>query len=404
MRKRRADEPTSADGNDLDFILSPGTSLEERTAQSEVLRERCPLAKGATAPNEPTFWSMMRYRDIVSAARDTSTFSNGLRVRLEGRRPPLESDPPEHAQIRKLLTPFFSMKAVNGLEPLSRNLARTLVEPIVEAGGGDLNRSLARPLPTQILLHLIGQPISDWESVKAWSEANRPTNMNDVAGQEEFAAADRALWDYSRSVIANRVSTPRDPKTDPITALLVGGVDGDRLNVDLAVGVVRLLLAAGHDSTTQSIGLCIAYLAREPDQQDRLRHQPEEISAAIEEILRMETPVVAMPRIVARDIDLHGRRLKAGERLMLNWASANRDPEVFEQPNEYVLDRSPNRHLVFGSGIHTCIGANLARREIRVVIEELLAQTRCFEFSEEPMLQHMIHHGFETLPMKVEPA
>lgn len=404
MRKRRADEPTSADGNDLDFILSPGTSLEERTAQSEALRERCPLAKGATAPNEPTFWSMMRYRDIVSAARDTSTFSNGLRVRLEGRRPPLESDPPEHAQIRKLLTPFFSMKAVNGLEPLSRNLARTLVEPIVEAGGGDLNRSLARPLPTQILLHLIGQPISDWESVKAWSEANRPTNMNDVAGQEEFAAADRALWDYSRSVIANRVSTPRDPKTDPITALLVGGVDGDRLNVDLAVGVVRLLLAAGHDSTTQSIGLCIAYLAREPDQQDRLRHQPEEISAAIEEILRMETPVVAMPRIVARDIDLHGRRLKAGERLMLNWASANRDPEVFEQPNEYVLDRSPNRHLVFGSGIHTCIGANLARREIRVVIEELLAQTRCFEFSEEPMLQHMIHHGFETLPMKVEPA
>ncbi|MBT7957245.1 MAG: cytochrome P450 [Rhodospirillaceae bacterium] len=221
-------------------------------------------------------------------------------------------------------------------------------------------------------------------------------------GQKKFKEADKALWDYSRKLVYQRGSKLKDSNTDMLSGLLTGTVDDDPLSEDLVVGIVRLLLAAGHDSTSQSIGLCVAYLARDIEAQDLLRREPERLPAAIEEILRMETPVVAMPRIVTKDIELDGKKLVAGDRLMLNYTSANRDSEIFDQADEYVLDRSPNKHLVFGSGIHTCIGANLARQEIRVALEELLKQTRHFTLSAKPELQNMIHYGYETIPLRIE--
>jgi cytochrome P450 family 130 len=386
----------------LDFSIENAEPLSERLECFENLRQTCPVARGATGQNGVPFWSLMRYQDIVEAAKQPDIYSNGHRVRLELRRPPLESDPPEHTQIRKMLTPFFSMNSVLALDETLRSISKKLLEPLISDGEGDVNELLARPLPTQIVLYLLGQPLEDWRKIKEWSENSRPQNMVDVVGQKKFKEADKALWDYSRKLVYQRGSKLKDSNTDMLSGLLTGTVDDDPLSEDLVVGIVRLLLAAGHDSTSQSIGLCVAYLARDIEAQDLLRREPERLPAAIEEILRMETPVVAMPRIVTKDIELDGKKLVAGDRLMLNYTSANRDSEIFDQADEYVLDRSPNKHLVFGSGIHTCIGANLARQEIRVALEELLKQTRHFTLSAKPELQNMIHYGYETIPLRIE--
>jgi cytochrome P450 family 130 len=386
---------------DLEEDFDPLTE-EDVTAKHAMMREQWPVAHVRNGAAH--FWALTRYADVTSAARDTAGFANGKRVRFKSRRPPLESDPPEHTQWRKLLNPFFNPRRIEEtFEPVSRKLAVALIAPLVAAGGGDLAHELARPLPPQVLLSLLGQPAADWETVKGCCELAYLDRSDDPADRARFGAANDMLWNYSRDVVAARIASRLDPTTDLIAALLAGAGNLEN-GTELVAGVVRLLLAAGHDSTTSALSICLHYLARNRDDQVRLRAEPAKLRTAIEEMLRFETPVIAMPRTLARDTEIGGRSLRTGDRAMLYYAAANRDGAAFADPDRCLIDRSPNPHLAFGIGIHSCVGAPLARQEIRVVLEELLARTRSFALA-GPVVREFWHpYGLRYLPLYIEAA
>ncbi|NML04344.1 cytochrome P450 [Sphingomonas sp. G-3-2-10] len=375
-------------------------TVEDRAAEYARLRRGCPVALGHDAWGADRFWGMMRYQDIVSVVRNPKTFANGT-ARLGIRRMPLESDPPEHSQIRRLLNPLFSPRAMAEREPLTRGVAAEYVDAFVNAGGGDAIAAIARPIPTQVLLMWLGQPREDWEQIKAWADAARPQQVLNEAHGQRIHDAEQALWDYSWAMARDRQANPRDPAIDPVTAILSGTLDGGPMPEEHAVGMVRLVLAAGHDSTSQAVGIVLHFLATRPEIQAQLRADRSLILKGAEEILRLNSPVVAMPRTVAEDTEFGGRQLCSGERMMLFWASANRDPEVFEDAERFRLDRTGKPHMVFGNGIHSCAGAPLARQEIVAVVNEMFDRTRGFELAGEPSLQPMQQYGFATLPLRV---
>lgn len=367
------------------------------------LRETCPVALQKSELGAlRSGWLVTRYEDIVAVARDTETFAQPVRWPGQ-RRPPLESNPPEHRQLRALLQPFFMPKALAAFEPISRRIATSLVSALVEKNGGDFARGLARPLPPQVLLARLNQPADEWQRIKECSEASYLQGSQDPEDIATYEAANTYLWEYSYQAVADRKSTPRDPQDDIICAMLSGQIDGAPVDEGLVAGMVRLLLAAGHDSTTSALGICLYYLARNPDSQAQLRANPAGIPDAIEEMLRVQAPVIQMPRVVTRDTELRGQALKTGDRVLLAFASGNRDPEKFENPAEYQLDRTPNRHLSFGTGIHVCIGNGLARQEIKIALEQLLARTQMFGLSAEPQREFWHPYGVTSLMLWTRP-
>jgi cytochrome P450 len=255
-----------------------------------------------------------------------------------------------------------------------------------------------------VLLTFLNQPAEDWSRIKAWCEDAFLQSATEPELQMRFETADRGLWDYSFAAVADRKQHRRDVAIDPIAGLVAARPDGQALSEDLIAGVVRLLIAAGHDSTTSAVGIALQFLATHPEHQRRLRADPSLIPGAIEEILRLQTPVLAMPRIVARDATVKGRAMKRGDRVMLYWASGNRDPEAFEQPDQPELDRKPNQHLAFGYGIHKCIGAPLARLELRVTLEEWLRRTRAFELAGDVTMEPWHRFGPRRLPIWITSA
>jgi cytochrome P450 family 130 len=387
-------------GQELDWqpLEIPTETLANELAQ---LRDRCPVPR-AELPGLFGFWSLLCYEDVIKAARDPATFSNSS-TRLSMRRVPLESDPPEHTRIRRLLQPYFMPAVIAGLEPMTRQYAIELIEPMISTGRCDAVAALSAPLPAQVLLSFIGRPRDDWRHIKQLAEQVYLQVSADPADQARFRAADEALWSYSRIVVEERRSQLRDPKTDMLSGMLSAQIDDEPIDLDLVVGTVRLLLGAGHDSTTSSLGICLHYLARNFIDQTTLREQPGMIGGAIEEILRFESPVIMMPRAVAKDVAIHGRTLRKGDRLMFNWASANRDAKVFDQADRCLIARQPNRHVVFGHGIHSCLGAALARQEIRVALEELLRRSYKFELDGSVRYHGWHRYAPTYLPLKIVP-
>lgn len=386
-----------------DWDPNLNASVDDRTAQYARLRAQCPVALGNDAWGSARFWGLMRYSDIISAVRDTKAFVNGAQARLGIRRAPLESDPPEHSQIRRLLNPLFSPKAMAAREPFSRTVAAEYLDAFVASGGGDAIAAIARPIPTQVLLGWLGQPREDWVQIKAWADASRPQQIRDDETRERIEIAEKALWDYSWALIRDRQSASRDPASDPVSAILGGTLDGAPMPEEHAVGMVRLVLAAGHDSTSQAIGITLHFLATRLDVQEQLRADRTLVLPACEEILRLNSPVVAMPRTVAHPVELGGRQLCPGDKAMLYWASANRDPEIFEDADTWRLGRAGKPHMVFGSGIHSCAGAPLAKQELVVVVNGLLDRCRAFALAGETTQQPMQQYGFATLPLAVTP-
>jgi len=361
------------------------------------LRERCPVA---WSDRMSGFWAVSRYEDVVTIARASERFNNSGGPQFGTSRPPLEVDRPEHTFFRRVLQPHFSKERVALLEPAIRGFVAEMLEPALEAGEADLAETLSYPLPARTLCLWLGLPDDEWSYLKGVSE--RLFLAEEGRGDDPAvrAACNEELYDYSRRLVRERVEQPRDPGTDLISGILADTDGVHAVTEELCVELVRLLLTAGHNSTTGGIGNSILRIAQEPDIQRRLRADPALVPTAIEEFLRLETPVQAMPRWPNEDVELHGRRLEAGQMVMLFWAAANRDPEHFPEPDRCILDRSPNDHLTFGRGIHRCIGIDLARLEIRVAVEELLARTAWFELSGEPARTTFIRQGVSYLPLR----
>ena len=373
--------------------LAPPALDDPLTAQAD-LRERCPVAWTDRAGG---FWAVTKYEDLVAAVRDSETFINGGGPQWGKPRPPLEVDRPIHTQFRRLLQPYFHRSRMAALEPKVRGFVVELLDPLLAAGRGDVAPALTYPLPARVLAAFLHLPESAWPFLKAWSEElfeNEEGRGNNPAKVQE---ASQRLYDYSAEVVADRKANPLDPAEDPVSGLL--GAEG--VTEDDVVQVLRLLLTAGHNSTTSALGSCILAVARDPDVQRRLRADPSLIPSAVDEFMRLETPVMAMPRWASRDTELRGRKIARGDQLFLVWQSGNRDPDFWGQTvDECVVDRKPNPHLVFGHGLHRCIGDVVALLELRVTLEELLAHTGWIELDGEPVRTTWVRFGVSKLPMR----
>ncbi|MGE0728587.1 MAG: cytochrome P450 [Acidimicrobiia bacterium] len=364
------------------FVRDPFPSFRD-------LREREPVAYTERWGGQ---WIPTRYEDIEAVARDTEHFSS-VTVSVIGPKPgdgplfvgpPVTLDPPEHAEVRRLLLPAFSPAAIERLEPITRRIARDLVEEIAAAApDGDGQRrcdaadAFAQHLPVRVIAGLIGVPVSEEDRFTDW--VTRILKVG-AADPDILNAASREVRAYFAEHLEARRRLAAPPE-DLITYLLRAEVDGAPLSDKHIIGMLYVLLLAGIDTTWSSLGSSLWHLATHPGDRRRLAAEPELLPVAIEELLRLYTPAT-MARIVTGEIEVGGRTLLPGERILLPFAAANRDPAVFDDPDQAVIDRAVNRHASFGLGVHRCLGSNLARMELRVGLEEWLRAFPSFRLDE----------------------
>ena len=358
-----------------------------------------PLGTGA--------WAITKYADVAAAARDTATFSSRNKPRLGPvPSPPIEVDRPEHTVYRRLLAPYFDQRRIAAMEPVVRALCAELLRPVLEAGMAapvDVAERFTYPFPARVLCELLRIPPSDYTQLKRWSDEVFNADVLRENDPARKAAANERLRDYGRRLVEERRAMRLEPSEDLVTGLISAEVAGRPLDPERIVALVRLLLSAGHNSTTSSLGIIFLHLARDPQAQRLLRQRPALIPAAVTEFLRHESPVMATPRTVAKDTEFRGRHLTAGEQVFLVWSSANRDDGHYTEAERCRLDRDPDDTMVFGRGIHLCLGRALALLELRVATEELLARTGWIELAGEVERTAWERYGVSRLPVRVTP-
>jgi cytochrome P450 len=374
----------------------------QRLAEYQRLREECPVA---WADDHGGFWTLTRHADVKEAARQPATFASGapfIMMPNFGDQIPISLNPPEHVGYRRLLNRYFSAGAMAQLEPRIRGFVVEQLEPLLAAGEGDVVSGFCQPLPARVLAALLNLPDAAYLEL-----------VEQIAGFERMgwdpgkvgAVIAEVFGNHIGRVVAERRSEPLDPETDLLSGVMAAEVNGEPLPDDIVIQIGVQLIAAGHATTADALGGVMYRLATNPDIQMELRRHPEKIPTAVEEFLRIETPLPEIARDATQDVELHGRTIRAGDRVALNYGAANRDPEAFEHPTACIIERTPNDHLAFGSGIHKCLGAPVARLELRLALEEVLARTTEIELA-GPGTQTtgLILTGFTNLPLRFKTA
>jgi cytochrome P450 len=367
----------------------------------EQLRARCPVAR---SDRHGGFWVVPSYDDCVSAAQDWRGLSSARGVTLPKMSGPMafipiEIDPPDHTRYRRLLLPYFSPGAMALLEDDLRAYTAAAVERLIERGEGDLVSDLASLVPMYAICRLLGVPNEDQEQLREWGVAlaHGPTaSGDDLDGALEAATN---LLVYLAEMIQERRAQPE--VGDDLVSLLCRSEEP--LEDDELLSIIFLLLPAGFDTTEAGIGGMLVSLAQHQHQQDLLAGDPGRIPDAVEELLRYVSPVQAVHRTATADYEIHGQRIAEGESVILLFGSANRDASEFRDPETIDFEREQNRHLAFGVGVHRCLGSNLARLELRIVLEELLSRARFGLSIPESELRWIPGHirGLESLPVRL---
>ncbi len=341
------------------------------------LRERCPVAH--TERGKSTFMPTT-YEDVAQVAHDTEHFSSrdvGVVSAANGSflvAPPITSDPPFHTDARRLLLPAFSPKAVEQLRPTTVAMADQLIDAIEGTGRADAAADYAQHLPPRVIALMLGIPTEEEDRFTDWAVRILQIGPTDP---EVGRLATREVLDYFRGQVERRANEPGD---DLVSHLLACRLDGAPLSEKHVLGTCFLLLVAGIDTTWSSIGSSLWHLATHPEDRARLVADPALIPTAIEEFLRAYGPVT-MAREVIGETEIGGRTVCPGEKVLLTFPAANRDPDRFADPDEVMIDRQQNRHIAFGVGIHRCLGSNLARMELQVAVERWLDRIPDFELA-----------------------
>ena len=319
------------------------------------------------------FYVLSHYEDVRAAARDDETFSSDREVVLPatgvGRLVPLNADPPDLQRYRSALYPYFTLRAAEAMAPDIRRFTNLAIDAFVSVGRCDLITQLAAPVPAMTTLELMGLPPEDW-AILAGPLHDLIAYPSDDPKHESARAGVWAIRERFTAEVAERAAAPRH---DMITHLIGLEREGTLSRAEV-VDLLMMVTIGGFDTTMAAIGSALLYLDQHPDERRRLAADPALLPPAVDEFLRFEAPVQGFARTVTRDIEIGGCPIPAGETVFLLWGSANRDPAAFDRADEMVLDRRPNRHLTFGVGGHRCLGAHLARVEMRVVLEETLAR------------------------------
>ncbi|MBV8305712.1 MAG: cytochrome P450 [Acidimicrobiia bacterium] len=368
-------------GTDPGAILFGHAVARSPQATYDHLRRTCPVARSDFAGNGSVYIS--RYEDVCWALRHPEVFTSegdGLTI---GEQPliPLQVDPPRHTQYRRFLNPRFVPREIERLEPEVRTLVRRLLDGFADRGHCDFHEEFATPLPSGIFLALMGLPMSDLPVFLRWRDNTIRPDVDplDFDGAAEIRRQTaREISDYFRAAIAERRANPDEGL---LSQIVHGEVAGRELTETELLGIAHLLLLGGLDTVTATLDCMVVFLANNPDFRRQLVEDPSRIPGAIEELLRWETPVMVLPRQVAQPFELGGVQLEAGDNVTLVLGAANLDDEEFGDAS-VRLGRDPNRHVAFGGGHHLCLGAHLARLEIRVALEEFHARIPDYRISE----------------------
>ena len=360
------------DHHDPRFIRDP-------ESQFGPMREQCPVLHSDLYGG---FWVMTRYDDVTAAANDYERFTSSVpgTTLIPSTQPrtdpllPLELDPPEHTLYRMLVNPVFAKPRMDTLRSGLEALATSLLAPFVRNGGGDVMADFAHPMSLGSLARLMDLPEEDESRWFDWVER---MYSNAILDKDDHAAAAREAEAYIGGLIEERKKEPRD---DFLGTLLQAEVAGKRLS-DLEVRQFgMLMLLAGYETTSGAMGMSLLYLAEHPEERTQLFGNVEALKqTAVNELLRYVSPVQVFGRNAARDVDMYGQTIPEGDVVLLAYGAANHDPSAFEGPERCVFDRHPNRHVAFGHGRHLCLGANLARLELTIMLErfaELLPDFR----------------------------
>ena len=361
-------------------------------------------------------WVFTRYTDVDTILRDHRRFSSDARKRgpSRGQRASLPSteepsmlflDPPDHTRLRALVNQAFTPRAVAALEPHIRELMTTLLDAVDDPSAFDLMEAVAKPLPVIVIAEMLGIPPEDRAQFAVWSDQRarilEPTLTPDE--RETAEAAMRALDAYLMPIISARRADPQD---DIISALAQAEEEGDRLTEREVLIMLRLLLVAGNETTTNLIGNGTLALLRHPDQLAALRGDPALIPSAVEELLRFDSPVQVDLRSALEDCDVNGFPLRRGDNVVMLLGAANRDPDRFPAPDRLDVGRREQNHLAFGRGIHHCLGAPLARLEGRVVLETLIERFGSLRLLDDrPAFRNsVVLRGLQALPVSAVPG
>jgi cytochrome P450 len=393
--------------SDVDFIAEPYPEYEE-------LRRAAPVLYDEATDH----WLVSRYADVDALLRDRRFGRTYLHVASHeemGRPPPpgwhdpfwdlinagiLDMEPPDHTRVRKLVSKAFTPRFVEGLRPRVQAIVDGLVDDVAGAGEFDMLPTLAEPVPVTVIAEMLGVPEPDHHLLRPWSaDIVKMYELNpSVSSQRDAVRASAEFSEYLRHLSRERRAHPRE---DLISGLVHVIDEGEQLTEEELVGTCVLLLNAGHEATVNATLLGWRSLFHHPERLKELREDPSLLPTAIEELLRFQTPLPMFERWVLEPFDLHGLRIPKGAELGLLFDSANRDPEVFDDPDELRLDRKPNPHLTFGAGIHFCLGAPLGRMELQISFRTVLERFPGLELVEEPRFKpNYVIRGLEGLRVR----
>jgi cytochrome P450 len=375
IRKPVEDLLTDYDIFDPEFVKNPYPGY------SEIRESKCPIAHTDRYQGS---WLPTRYEDVVAIAQEFETFTSRQILVMppaEGRNegayagvaaPPITSDPPDHHWHRRLILPIFSPQSVAKYEQGTRDLCNALIDEFIDKGTADAAADYAQHIPVRVIATMLGVPLEMEPEFTEWVRGVLENMTDKELRMKSFVN----IVEFFMGQVEDRRKNPRE--NDLITELMNAEVEGKKVPIEYVLGVCQLMLVAGIDTTWSAIGSCMWHMAQHPEHRKQLRENPDLWPTAIEELLRVYAPVT-MARIVDHDTEFQGCPMKAGDRVLMAFPAANRDPRQFENPDEVILDRQNNRHVAFGSGIHRCAGSNLARLEVRIALQTWLERIPEFE-------------------------
>ena len=395
--------PASEYGNEYD-PTQPETFGSSFPLFSE-LRAKCPIAHSEAYGG---FWAVTRYEDIVNILQDPN-FTTSVRNIVPGnassaRRPPLHYDPPAHTPYRKALVRAVSGDRVEQLKPIIAKHTEKLLDPFIAKGGGDYILEVGNPLPCYVFGEWFG--MTEDQIVRLADMARIYADSFKAQDREVLLGISKGLGELGREIMQDRVDNPRDVNFDPVSSLLASNDEnGEPLNIDKLTGCLQQLLVIGLLAPPLLTGSMVIHLAKDPELLKQLRADHSLIGPACEEFIRMYTPYRGFARTSYTEIDMHGRLVRPGEPLALIYASANRDESVFENPDQFILNR-PNiaKHIAFGRGPHRCAGEPIARFGLYTFLEKFVQKVSHVEITGEIEMGMMPELGPTAIPVKVTAA
>ena len=380
------------------------------------LRREDPLhwcEKGVVLP----YWAVTKHADIVWISKQPERFQNAPRLAVFPEFTPpdpeeralrhlLSMDPPDHGGFRKLASHRFTPRGLERMRHDIETITEDLLDAMMGDGGvleGDFVQLLSAPLPLQVLAELLGVPREMWPTMFEWT--NRAIGSSDPEYQDESGDAAQTFQDVRLRLFAYFAEMARERKKHPaddiVSVLANAEMDGAALPDRELLSYYFLLVVAGNETTRNAMTGGLLALLQHPGEWERLRRDPSLVDSAVEEVVRWTTPVIQFCRTPVEDVEIRGKRIRAGESLCLFYPSANRDEEVFDEPFTFRIDRRPNRHIAFGIGEHFCLGANLARLELRVMFRHLVARLAECELAGPPeRLRSSFVGGIKRMPIR----